>query len=279
MCGDMHCHTTVSDGSMTPADLVDYAARIGLDSVAVTDHDSMAGIQSAQTRADECGVILIPGIEVSTYDYKHGKQAHLLCYWPSSPEPLLALCRQILKSRDEVALAITEKLSTKYPIDIQTVKKYAGGSEAVYKQHIVMALAQMGFTTSIFGDLFRELFSAKTGWARIDPKYPDTREAMRLIREAGGLSVLAHPGVYGNFDLIGELCDMGLQGIEACHPRQSADDEKAAFEAAACHKLIPTGGSDFHGMFSSRVTPLAARTAPAGTLDQLVKCYHKSADK
>lgn len=279
MRGDMHCHTRVSDGSMTPAELIDYAARIGLDCVAVTDHDSMTAIGSAQARADERGILLIPGIEVSTFDYKHGKQAHLLCYWPSAPESLLALCRETLRSRDEAALAITEKLSAKYPVDIQTVKQYSDGSDAVYKQHIVMALAQMGFTTSIFGELFRELFSAKTGWARVDPKYPDTREAMRLIREAGGLSVLAHPGVYGNFDLIGELCDMGLQGVEACHPRQSPEDEKAAFEAASRYHLIPTGGSDFHGMFSARVTPLAARMAPTESLNMLVKQFVKSADQ
>jgi predicted metal-dependent phosphoesterase TrpH len=272
---DLHCHTKVSDGSMEPLDLIDYAARIGLDCIAVTDHDSMAGIAPAQARAKHHGIRFIPGIEVSTYDHKHGKKVHLLCYMPVSPESLLSFCGETLAKRNETSFAIIEKVATKYPVDLETVKKYSCGSGAIYKQHIALALMDMGICLSVFGELYRELFSEKTGWARVEPVYPDTRDAMKLIKETGGAAVLAHPGVYNNFDIIDELCGMGLDGIEVCHPRQSASVEKAACEAAQSHGLFKTGGSDFHGMFSTIVNPLAARTAPEEELPRILNRLNK----
>ena len=266
MRADLHCHTRVSDGSMTPEDLVDYAARIGLDCLAVTDHDSMAGVEAARERAEIYGVKLIPGLEVSAYDFQNHKKVHLLCYGPRRPKPLLELCAETLRARSEASVRIIRMVAARYPLDLKTVQKYAAGSGAIYKQHIVKALAEMGYTLSVFGDLFRELFSARGGWARVEVRYPDCREALEVMRQTGGLCVLAHPGVYGNFDIIDELCGIGLDGIECCHPRQSEADEQAAFEAAKKHGLLATGGSDFHGMFSARVNPLAARTAPESIL-------------
>ena len=269
--GDLHCHTKISDGSMTPEELVDYAARAGLDCLAVTDHDSMAGLPLARQRAKERGIRLIPGLEVSTFDHRHGKKVHLLCYAPQRTGDLKALCDETLHSRYKGSLASIEKIAKKYPIDLSAVERYSAGSTTIYKQHISMTLASMGYSTSVFGDLFKELFSAKSGWARVDPEYPDTFEAMKIIKETGGIAVLAHPGVYDNFDIIGQLCDLGLDGIEVNHPRQSEAAGKAAFEAARENRLIMTGGSDFHGLNSARINPLASRTAPEDSLDQLMK--------
>ena len=266
MRADLHCHTRVSDGSMTPEDLVDYAARIGLDCLAVTDHDTMAGVETARARAEIYGVKLIPGLEVSAYDYPHHKKVHLLCYAPRRPEPLLELCAETLRARTEASVRIIRKAAARYPLDLKTVQKYAAGSGAIYKQHIMKALAEMGYSLSVFGDLFRELFSSPDGWARVDVRYPDWREGLRAMRQTGGLCVLAHPGVYGNFDIIDDLCAAGLDGIECCHPRQSQADERAAFSAVKKYGLLATGGSDFHGMFSARVNPLAARMAPENML-------------
>ncbi|MDR3645218.1 MAG: PHP domain-containing protein [Clostridia bacterium] len=275
MRADLHCHTKVSDGSMTPGDLIDYAARIGLDCIAVTDHDSMAGTEPAQARAKHHGIRFIPGIEVSTYDYEHGKKAHLQCYAPVRPGPLLSFCGEMLVRRNAAALEIIEKVAAKYPVDLETVKKCACGSAAVYKQHVAIALMNMGYSVSVFGALYSELFSTKTGWARVEPKYPDTRDAMKIIKETGGVAVLSHPGVYNNFDIIDELYGMGLDGIEVCHPRQSADDEAKAREAAKSHGLLMTGGSDFHGMSSARVNPLASRMAPEEELPRFLSRLDK----
>ena len=271
MRGDLHCHTTASDGSMSPAALIEYASRAGIGCVGVTDHDTMSGTAEAAAKGAELGVEVVPGVEVSTWDGIHGRKAHLICYFPSSPEPLLELCSETLSARDETARRVADAIASKYPIDFETARRFAQGSAAVYKQHIVYALAQMGYTLSVFGELFTELFGKDGLCADIHTEYPDTREAMGLIREAGGVSVLAHPGLYGNFELVEELCAMGLEGIEVSHPRQSAQDEAIAWEAADCYGLMATGGSDFHGMFASKPTPLGARTAPPETVEALLR--------
>lgn len=271
MRGDLHCHTTISDGSMTPEELVDYAARIELDCLAVTDHDSMAGLARARQRAKEKGVRLVPGIEVSTFDAAHGKKVHLLCYAPQKTDELTAMCNRTLQSRYEASASSIAKISKQYPIDLATIEHFSTDSPTIYKQHIAAALANMGYATSVFGDLFRELFSSKIGWARIDPQYPDTLDAMDVLKKTGGVVVLAHPGVYGNFDLIDALCDRGLDGIEVNHPRQSDEACQAAREAAHKHDLVMTGGSDFHGLNSVRVNLLASRTAPEDSLERLLK--------
>jgi phosphoribosyl 1,2-cyclic phosphate 1,2-diphosphodiesterase len=164
--GDLHCHTRISDGSMGPEQLIEHAARVGLDCVAITDHDSMAGVEAASARAKALGLTLIPGIEVSTYDYKHSRKAHLLCYCPRNPAPLLEFCAATLKARNDASIKMIGKIASRYPIDPDAVKAYASGSGVIYKQHILMALMDRGYSLSVFGELFRELFSSKTGWAR-----------------------------------------------------------------------------------------------------------------
>lgn len=270
MRGDLHCHTGVSDGSMRPEELVDYAVRTGLECLAVTDHDTMAGVPEARRQAARRGIRLLEGMEVSARDPHSGRKVHLLLYAPAHPEAILELCAETLRARETAARAIVEKLRPRYPVDWETVRRYAAGSATVYKQHIMLALGHMGYTQSVFGPLFRELFGSPGGWARVDVPYPDAREALTLMRQSGGLCVLAHPGVYRNFELIGELCGLGLEGVETCHPRHSADDERAAREAAGRYGLLMTGGSDFHGFYSAHANPLGARTAPEESLPAIL---------
>lgn len=256
MSGDLHCHSAKSDGSLQPSKLVELAAKLNIPTIAVTDHDTMAGVAEAQKRAKELSLEVIPGIELSTYDYKHKRKLHLLCYYPKKTDELLNLCGETLKKRSDATLKMFEKVKEKYPMTLNDLKYYSHGSMAFYKQHIIAALLDMGYTISIFGDLFKELFSPKDGWAYVGFKMVDSREAIKVVKATGGAAVLAHPGVYGNFDIIEELASMGLDGIEVSHPRQSKEDCKKAEEAAERFKLIKTGGSDFHGMNSSRVCPL-----------------------
>ena len=270
MSGDLHCHTVKSDGSLEPCRVVDLAVKLSLPCVAITDHDTMDGVGSALSRAAETGVKVIPGLEVSSYDFLHGKKVHILCLLPKNPETLLELCRQTLFDRTKASLEMAEKVGTRYPIDVETVKEYAANSTAVYKQHILCALMDMGYSLSVFGELYSSLFSKSNGWALINAKLPDTREVLRLVKETGGAAILAHPGVYGNFDIIEELCNMGLDGIEVWHPRQSESDTARALEASQSFNLIRTGGSDFHGMYASRVTDLGAKQTEDAELEKLL---------
>ena len=265
MKGDLHCHTRASDGSLTPAELVRYAARTGVRCIAVTDHDHMAGVAEAQTEGKACGVAVVPGIEVSTLDGRSGRKAHLLCYRPARPEAMLGMCAATLRRRHEASLRILKKLSARYPIDEAVAARYAStdrpGGGTIYKQHIMAALMDMGYDTALYGRLYGELLASGKGWAWEEPAYPDTREAMRVIAQAGGVPVLAHPGLYGNFDLVEELCTMGLKGIEVSHPRQSAEASERAEKLAERYGLLRTGGSDFHGRYASAPAPLGAGLA------------------
>lgn len=273
LSGDLHCHSTKSDGSLQPCRLVDLAARLKLNCIAITDHDTMDGVEEACAHGAKTGVKVIPGLEVSTYDYKNGKKAHILCYMPKKPEALLALCRETLENRTNASLEMIEKVSTRYPVNVDIVREYASKSAAVYKQHIMLALMDMGYSLSVFGELYNSLFSPKNGWAYVEACMPETRDVLHLVKKAGGAAVLAHPGVYGNFDIIQELTGMGLDGIEVWHPRQSQEDTKRAFEAAQRFNLIRTGGSDFHGMCASKMSVLGARQVEKSELERLLSQF------
>lgn len=253
--------------------MVDLAARLSLPCIAITDHDTMDGVAAAKKHAENLSIKILPGIEVSAYDYRHGKKAHILCYLPKKPQPLLDLCKETLLLRNNATLEMIEKVKTRYPIDVDTVKKYAKGCPSLYKQHITLALMDMGYSLSVFGELYTSLFSSKTGWAYVEFKQPDVREVIKLVKETGGAAVLAHPGVYDSFDEIDELCQMGLDGIEVYHPRQSESDTRRALEAAEKHSLIRTGGSDFHGMTASKVNPLGTKVTESGELAKLLEIF------
>jgi phosphoribosyl 1,2-cyclic phosphate 1,2-diphosphodiesterase len=197
----------------------------------------------------------------------------LLCLLPKKPESLLELCRETLKRKNDATLEMITRLRSHYPLDAQTVKHYAPHSMALCKQHIMLALMDMGDALPVFGELYRTLFSPKNGWALVETHLPDTRDAIRLIKETGGAAILAHPGVYGNFDIIEELCRLSLDGIEVFHTRQSEADTARARAAADHFGLIRTGGSDFHGMIASRVNTLGAKQTEDGELNKLLSRF------
>ncbi len=278
MRGDLHCHTRVSDGSMRVEELVAYAVRIGLECLGVTDHDSMGGVARAQKAAAGTGLRVVPGLEISAYDHARGKKVHLLCYAPSKPDGLLAFCAQTLRGRERASLEMIEKVATRYPISAAAVRACAAESHSIYKQHIIAALMDMGYSLGMFGELWTECFShSKGGFALVPMHYPDAREAVRVAKESGGLVALAHPGLYRNFDILDELCALGLDGIEAHHPYHSDADEQTALEAAARHGLVVTGGSDFHGYYRSRVNPLFKKGLEGNELDRFLAVLESGA--
>lgn len=250
----------MSDGSLRAEDVARLAARIGLAALAVTDHDSMDAVARAAKAAEGSGVRVVPGIEVSAWDPERRRKVHLLCYAPRHPQTLLDFCAQTLRERQRASLAMLEKAAARYPVDEETVRPYMSENGVLYKQHIAAALMDRGYDITLFGALWHTLFSREAGFALVSMHYPDAREALRAIKEAGGLAVLAHPGHYRNFELVPALCALGLDGIEAYHPSHTAEDERTALEAAARHGLLVTGGSDFHGSYRAYANPLAART-------------------
>ena len=144
------------------------------------------------------------------------------------------------------------KVANKFPVTPDFIAKCCQGSTNIYKQHIMQALMEAGYTTTIFGDLYKMLFTKESKMnVLMDAKYPEPTEIIDAIHEAGGIAVLAHPGFYDNFELLEELIPYGLDGVEVWHPENTPEQQELLKETAAKHSLVMTGGSDFHGAFNA----------------------------
>lgn len=263
---DMHVHTLLSDGGLAADEICLLAKGAGLDGVAITDHDTLYG-------GDEQihGVRVIPGVEMSAADEKRGRRVHILCYLWKDAAPLSALCDNILAARRTAGEIMAERVTKLYPLTKEFILKRAAGSRSVYKQHIMKALMDAGYSLSVFGDMFSELFR-RGGAVREEISYPGVYEVLSAAKAAGAVTVLAHPPVYDSFELAEELVDGGyIDGIEVRHTRNRPGDEEYLSQLADRRGLIKTGGSDFHGMFSSREVQLGMCATPADELERLMQ--------
>lgn len=272
MAADLHCHTTCSDGTDTVEELVFMAKARGLSAVAVTDHDTFAGVRRAIQAGKQNGIRVVPGIEISTRDAKTGRKAHILCYGCPHPEQLELLCRRTVESRQQAALQMIQRVAQMYPISLEMVQRRAQGSQSLFKQHILHALMDAGYAHEIFGELFEKLFDSRRGLAYLPVTYPETREVLHAIRAAGGVAVLAHPGEYNSYALLEELAAAHqIQGVEVSHPRNKPGDEERFRAVAARYGLLITGGTDFHGAYTKVPHPLGTCTATDEELAALLQ--------
>lgn len=275
MSADLHCHTKISDGSTAIDELVILAKNKGLKAIAVTDHDTFGGAKRAKIFGDKFGVTVIPGTEISAYDYARKRNVHLLCYMPKSVDRLAGMLRKTNFNRKQAMSLSVQKVLRAYPIPYDMILRRTAGSTSIYKQHIMQALMDAGYTDEMFGDVFKKLFDSRFGLAKSTFEYPDVFEALRLIKESGGIAVLAHPAVYDSYDLMYELIEKGLDGIEVNYPRSNPNDEKLLSGIADKYNLIKTGGTDFHGVYSSSVNPIGTCTCTDEELKKLVALAKK----
>lgn len=278
MAGDLHCHTKISDGSLGIEELVGVAKRRGLQTIAVTDHDALAGATRAVIIGKRMGVQVIHGVELSTWDTVRGRPAHLLCYLCDHPDRLEGLCHRIGESRRAAGMEMVRKVMRYYPITPELVVRCATGSACIFKQHIMHALLDTGYADSMYGDVYNKLFGAN-GCASVPMEYPDTRTVLDAIHEAGGIAVLAHTHVYESEDLLEELISLGLDGVEVWHPYHTEEQSAALEDLARQHGLLTTGGSDFHGMYSLTPRPIGSITAPDESIEALLAYKQKQAKK
>ena len=183
MAADLHCHTKYSDGSLTAEELVLLARRSGIDTIAVTDHDTFAGCERAASFGRKIGVRVLPGAEFSCVDPQTGRKAHVLCYQCSNPERLEPLCRKTCEARRKAGEAMLKKVMALYPISPQMVLRRAGCSTSLFKQHIMHALIDAGYAHEIFGPVFQKLFS-RGGLASEPVPYPDVHAVLKEIKPA-----------------------------------------------------------------------------------------------
>lgn len=272
MAGDLHCHTRMSDGAVSIEELVLLAKSKGIGTIAVTDHDTFAGATRAKIFGDRQGVEVIPGIEFSAYDNERGRKVHILGYYCESPDRLEGLCNRISESRRRAANIMIQKVMRLYQIPPEMVVRRAQGCTNIYKQHIMHALMDAGYTDEMFGSLFHKLFSPRGGLAYCAVEYPDVHDVIRQIHQAGGVAVMAHPGQYDGHDLMLELAERGeIDGIEVWHPLHKETDIPQYLALTRLRGLLATGGSDFHGMYTSHFCALGAHLTPQEQLDALKK--------
>lgn len=272
MAGDLHCHTRISDGSLAVEDIILLAKKIGLSTIGITDHDTLAGTARAKILGKRHNIEVIQGVEFSAYDAERKQKTHIIAYNPTAPDRLERLCKKNSTSRKRAAHLMVIRACEKFPITSDLIQKCASGSTNIYKQHIMNALMETGYTNTIFGDLFQELFVLPgENNINIPVKYLDYKTVIEEIHGAGAAAVLAHCGHYNNYDLLEEeLIDLGIDGVEVWHPKHAQEDVDRLLKIAKKHDLLVTGGSDFHGMYSAYSTPLGAYTTPEEDIKRLL---------
>ncbi|MCI7232744.1 MAG: PHP domain-containing protein [Oscillospiraceae bacterium] len=276
MKGDLHVHTTLSDGSLGMEEVIAQAKRIGLDFISITDHDTMSSVSRAKVLGERYGVQTIPGVELTAWDKTRNRKVHILCYAPQKPDRLEGICRRCSEIRQSCAKETVENVLKLFPITAEDITKHLSGSKSIYKQHILHALIEYGYSTHFYGKLNDELFNEETGSCIVEREYPDVNYVLELIHSARGAAVLAHPMVYDSVELIDDLASNGkLDGIEVYH--YSADEEQQAMLLAKANEydLIVTGGSDFHGLYNMRPTHLGMYTTDKENIDRILRLCSK----
>jgi predicted metal-dependent phosphoesterase TrpH len=250
---DLHIHSTASDGKLAPADIIREAAERGLTFIALTDHDSVNGIAPAQAAAQAFPQLkVIPGVEIST-DIPQG-EVHILGYFIDyTDHKLKAALDRFKNSRLKRAQKMVAKLEALgIHIDWQRVEEIASGS-SIGRPHIAQAMLEKGYISSMKQAFTEYLGHNRPAYAEREKMTP--AEAVALILDAKGLPVLAHPLTFTDPEaMIIELKAAGLVGIEAYYNGYAIEEINMLVRLADKHKLITTGGSDYHGLDATETT-------------------------
>lgn len=249
---DLHTHTLASDGTCTPNENVRLSKEAGLHTVAITDHDTVAGIREAVAAGEKYDIQVIAGVEISSVGI--GQDIHVLGYFvPYENEEFEMELKKLRGSRHDRNILLIKRLN-ELGIDITLEKVYQrkaakegteGTDKNIGRPHIAEELVEMGLVASM-EEAF-DKYLGKDGIAYVRSPRISPQEAIKLIRRFGGVSVLAHPGLYDNNDYVEELIVCGLDGIEVYHPDNSEENRQTYLQLAEDYGLVVTGGSDFHG--------------------------------
>jgi predicted metal-dependent phosphoesterase TrpH len=281
---DLHTHSTASDGKLSPAELMRHAKAMGIEVIALTDHDTLSGLEEASEEAAKIGVELIPGVEISAEN--DPGTLHMLGYYvdPSDAELVetLSWLRGGRDDRNHIILAKLAELGC--PLEWDEVAALAGG-ESMGRPHIATAMVNRGYVSS-FNDAFdRYLGKGAAAYTDRDKMTPEI--AIKCILSAGGLPVLAHPQTLSLSDgelsdLLSRLTSMGLVGVEVYYYSHSEEETALYLTLARRYDLIITGGSDFHGpgMIETRLgVGRGNMKIPKSVADGLKQLHQKSSPR
>ena len=262
MPGDLHTHSTFSDGS-TPAEKLPWLAGCaGMTDLAISDHDSIRSVRFAYQNPRYNGVRLIPATELTAYDYARSHRVHILCFWPDDCSALEQYADEMARRRREAVLQSCRELEELCPqFRTEEALEYAKDCGTLYKAHVMRVLWQYGLSDGMYNQVYRSLFGLRPVRGKIlhTPRYETVDTILDLIKTCRGVAVLAHPSVYHSMELARELIAAGrLDGVEIHHPRNTAEDQEELTRLAQQYNLIVTGGTDYHGMNTNTPRPVGA---------------------
>lgn len=265
---DLHMHSTASDGVYAPAEVVRLAREAGLSRIGLVDHDTTAGLDEALAAGERLGVTVVPGIEINTDLSNKQGEAHMLGYYLEYDAPdFQGALRVLREARERRGERMVEKLRT-LGLDVtwERVREIAQGS--VGRPHVARALIERGYATDVSDAFDKWLSPGRPGYI---PRYKVTPEdAVRLIKSARGVPVLAHPANIGDLEsrLLPSLVMVGLQGLECYYGEYDEATVARLQKLADMYHLVPTGGSDYHGP-NMHPTPLGGRYVPESAAERL----------
>lgn len=262
---DLHTHTTESDGTLTPGELIAEAAARKLEALSITDHDTLAGYEKAIVPAAEAGIELVCGIELSTK--LNGKTVHLLAYFLNEPPagPFWDWLNQMQASRRERNLRMVDKLRT-FGLDISIEEVEQLGRSIAGRPHFARIMVQKGYVPTIQRAFDDYLDESARGY--VDRYEPTLAEAIQRVHDAGGISSLAHPIRVRDQAAIPGLREAGLTALEVFHSDHGPAETGRYRDLAEKYGFAITGGSDFHGAVKPGVE-LGGAAVPKSVLDQL----------
>jgi len=250
MYADLHLHTTASDGILTPKQVVLNAKEKGFMAIAITDHDTTAGLAEALIAGDKYKIEVIPGIELSTLD--GDCEIHLLGYYPNVDNiELQQMLKKMIVARKDRAVKMVKKLNDLgYHLLLDRVKEIAG-SEFIGRPHIALALLEKGYIDNI-SEAFSDEFIGRGGRAYVERFKLTPSEGIAILLQAQAIPVLAHPGFLSKGpplmeDVIMALVDSGLRGLEVFYSKHTSEQVEYYKKIAEDNNLLITGGSDCHG--------------------------------
>lgn len=264
---DLHTHSAYSDGVLQPAELVRTAAAAGITALALTDHDTTAGLMEAETEATRLGLMFVPGVELSTGD--DGDDVHLLGYFIDRHDADLQRALQRFASERSARLdRIVERLADAgVELDAARVREL-GGQGTLGRPHVARAMIEAGYVRSIGEAFERYLRRGQPGFVARPKVRPEA--AIAVVVAAGGVPVLAHPLGVANLDAtLKQLVPVGLRGIEVYYGEYDDQVRTALRRTADQWNLVATGGSDFHGVGFKAGRDLGGPAVPFESVERL----------
>lgn len=258
---DLHAHTTCSDGTLTPVELVEHAVAIGLKGLSITDHDTITAYETAIPKAKELGLLLGTGVEFSS-SYKN-INVHILGYNYRSDSPeIAAFCQRHQERRIKRNRAILEKLAhLNMPIEEMELK-----GKTIGRPHIAQLMIQKGYVRSIKEAFNHYLGDNKCCYVANSPF--SVEETVSILHQAGGKAFIAHPHLMSDGRFVKELLQFSLDGIECYYSRCHLEREKRWIKIAQDKGLLISGGSDFHGALKPDI-PLGCSWVDEATFRQI----------